>query len=141
MCISELVSWSRTRAECTTRQTVVGTLVQLVTRSRSIVASVSSGSKRPGCQITVEPAARPPGVGPDGDRAERHRRPERRDPLDRVAAEDRDPVALADTLLGQPARDPADSSVMGGVANSSLTVDEVVTITELERRVEQRAQR
>src|SRR3954453_5987657 len=41
-----------------TRQTVVGTLVQLVTRSRWIVASVASGSNRPGCQMTVDPAPR-----------------------------------------------------------------------------------
>src|SRR4051794_28395688 len=56
---SVLTSYSLTVGWCTTRHTVVGTLLQLVTRSRSMVANVASGSNRPGCQIVVAPAPSP----------------------------------------------------------------------------------
>src|SRR3954468_22051257 len=89
----------------------------------------------------IELLARPPGVEPDRDGSDRHGRPERHHPLDRVATEDRDPVPLADAPLRQPLRDLPDVCMVVGIGDAAVTVDEVVTVAECERGIQQRAQR
>src|SRR3954452_7347379 len=76
----------------------------------------------------VELLARPPGVQPDSDGSDQHRCPERHHPLDRVATEDRDPVALPDAVLRQPLRDPPDVRMVVRIGDAAVTVDEVVTV-------------
>ena len=86
--------------------------------------------------------ARPPAVHADRDRAEAHGRPEGDDPLGRVRAEDRDPVARADAVaVAQGGRHRRHRSEVLGVGDAAVPVDAVLDVAELGRLLEQLPQR
>ncbi len=90
----------------------------------------------------LELRTEPPRVQGDGDRAERHRRPEAHDPLRVVAHADGDAVALADAVLRrQPGSEPGDDAEVLGVRRALAVVDEEVTISEGGGRGEEVAHR